>query len=220
MTAASPHTRGWTPSRGADRPGGTGFPAHAGMDPGSIGSFRAGPGLPRTRGDGPPLSVSVAGRKLASPHTRGWTRRRRAGPGRGRGFPAHAGMDPSRCGAGWPGPRLPRTRGDGPGSTMSGSRPAGASPHTRGWTHAEAADHGRARGFPAHAGMDPRPACRARAAGWLPRTRGDGPLQDGPRDDPLEASPHTRGWTRGRRPARGADHGFPAHAGMDLRRGP
>ena len=91
---ASPHTRGWThvhrhPDGHAD-----GFPAHAGMDPRATAAHPASGGLPRTRGDGPIVSVSLPCLPMASPHTRGWT----LGPVRvghhSPGFPAHAGMDP------------------------------------------------------------------------------------------------------------------------------
>ena len=92
---ASPHTRGWTRGGGPRAPLWQGFPAHAGMDPPQPAEAAESQRLPRTRGDGP---FDVADRDLrvrASPHTRGWTRRRRA-PGRDlAGFPAHAGMDRS-----------------------------------------------------------------------------------------------------------------------------
>ena len=53
------------------------------------------------------------------------------------GSPAHAGMDPpGTMNIGTRG-RLPRTRGDGPGTmTILASRPM-APPHTRGWTFAK-----------------------------------------------------------------------------------
>ena len=212
---ASPHTRGWT-SRGRrsqrHRPG---FPAHAGMDPGSAASACSGSGLPRTRGDGPNPRPEFSWMWRASPHTRGWTLDRRVdAPGDG-GFPAHAGMDPryGRC-AGTE-RRLPRTRGDGPAELTPATARAWASPHTRGWTRQRQRQPEVERGFPAHAGMDPtwrrRPACCRR----LPRTRGDGPSNRPVGRVSVWASPHTRGWTVAG-PERGqVGLGFPAHAGMD-----
>ena len=171
----------------------------------------------------------------ASPHTRGWTRLHPGRSGGGRGFPAHAGMDPwtvrdDNCAA-----RLPRTRGDGPRCAPSGARDRKASPHTRGWTPLGVGRLVERVGFPAHAGMDPRMCGPRGARARLPRTRGDGPWPDGPTACCASASPHTRGWT-GRLCgnciiAAASPHtrgwtryhcaqtlcgaGFPAHAGMD-----
>ena len=212
---ASPHTRGWTPDGTQDWALAIGFPAHAGMDParGPYGPLSA--GLPRTRGDGPGSVGGGPALATASPHTRGWTLICCACQARSRGFPAHAGMDPTperwepSC------TRLPRTRGDGPVSISRHDRRAGASPHTRGWTRGRRG-HGRVfRGFPAHAGMDPRPRRPAPGPARLPRTRGDGPARSASQVAPDPASPHTRGWTPSG-PRTSSDHrGFPAHAGMD-----
>ena len=49
-------------------------PAHAGMDPTSPSRPPPSGGLPRTRGDGPPLIIAKAPDAPAPPHTRGWTR--------------------------------------------------------------------------------------------------------------------------------------------------
>ena len=75
--------------------------------------------LPRTRGDGPSPSSRSGPGPEASPHTRGWTRRRPVALVAGDGFPAHAGMDPR--GSSGPGSArwLPRTRGDGPRSQIT-----------------------------------------------------------------------------------------------------
>ena len=192
-----------------------GFPAHAGMDPVYPSRRRSSPGLPRTRGDGPATFPMVGGAHTASPHTRGWTAPRQRLPGRSCGFPAHAGMDPRRSCA-WPaGCRLPRTRGDGPQPSQLCTRAMRASPHTRGWTPADALLVLPRRGFPAHAGMDPAGPSRRTFGSRLPRTRGDGPLSRIGLLLAQTASPHTRGWTRPGRRLLLADLGFPAHAGMD-----
>ena len=192
---ASPHTRGWTRYLAAVAAGDQGFPAHAGMDPGRRGRMRQWRRLPRTRGDGPSARRRSSSRSMASPHTRGWTRR---GPRVAlplRGFPAHAGMDPHRRPRRCLRPGLPRTRGDGPVAAGVAAASQRASPHTRGWT-VQALVAGRGvGGFPAHAGMDPS---RCRGPTWrdrLPRTRGDGPAFVLVELAAVRASPHTRGWT-------------------------
>ena len=75
----------------------TGFPAHAGMDPGRGRDPAGRHRFPRTRGDGP-YHVWAALRSLeVSPHTRGWTPFLSISISRDQGFP--------------------RTRGDGPVSS-------------------------------------------------------------------------------------------------------
>ena len=132
-----------------------------------------------------------------------------------RGSPAHAGMDPTPSSARPRRCRLPRTRGDGPGSEPLRYRWKVAPPHTRGWTPAAGAPPILRRGSPAHAGMDRRQ--RARDAGFqrLPRTRGDGPIAGFPGGLTSRAPPHTRGWTRAALGAGARQDGSPAHAGMD-----
>ena len=201
--------------RSRTRPAARGFPAHAGMDPRRWATRSGRSRLPRTRGDGP-LGVSgVARFKGASPHTRGWTLPPRQAEHLGPGFPAHAGMDPTRAASAGGATRLPRTRGDGPSGIVAARTRGRASPHTRGWTLVTPMPFYPSRGFPAHAGMDPTPDNSTHRASGLPRTRGDGPRRHGLTARDEEASPHTRGWTRlqpGGLPRRG---GFPAHAGMD-----
>ena len=179
VATASPHTRGWTRSNDELHSHECGFPAHAGMDPSTSRTWRAGCRLPRTRGDGPsPLSTCV-GRSTASPHTRGWTPGSAPPPAPPRGFPAHAGMDPVRCTVVTVTVRLPRTRGDGPVSQVLSNAFTGASPHTRGWTPVDLVVERHERGFPAHAGMDPSRRPGPAPTCGLPRTRGDGPQRIG-----------------------------------------
>ena len=205
------------------------------MDPGPLRGLFGGHRLPRTRGDGPVSPASTAACQEASPHTRGWTPAAHRAMTNDDGFPAHAGMDPSPCCAAACAARLPRTRGDGPPSTMLCQLPPSASPHTRGWTldrapplvSGKASPHTRGwtrafrlllssnRGFPAHAGMDPVLHRPSGLSVGLPRTRGDGPRGRPHRERKHKASPHTRGWTPHRPPASDDVPGFPAHAGMD-----
>ena len=136
LVRASPHPRGWTRLHTDTEANKDGFPAPAGMDPGTPTRRPRRLRLPRTRGDGPRASGLSALSGTASPHPRGWTRERgdqRAADG---GFPAPAGMDPrattcSRLATG-----LPRTRGDGPEESLCDPTTPKASPHPRGWTPA------------------------------------------------------------------------------------
>ena len=213
--SASPHTRGWTRPHRTAEPRGIGFPAHAGMDPARARWLRICYRLPRTRGDGPCQPCRQAPADPASPHTRGWTLEPISHDTARFGFPAHAGMDPalnlpSRDERG-----LPRTRGDGPHTLNAVDARSPASPHTRGWTPGVRLLRDRARGFPAHAGMDPDQGWTDRRRDRLPRTRGDGPAAVRARCAPFQASPHTRGWTPMPQRARPRMRGFPAHAGMD-----
>ena len=220
VAAASPHTRGWTPCPVPIDVQVCGFPAHAGMDPDH--------------------STAVASLARASPHTRGWTPCPRRCTSSSTGFPAHAGMDPSDRTHTTCSERLPRTRGDGPqGSTVirsgaglprtRGDGPYGqivfnptteASPHTRGWTPRRSGGLRGKGGFPAHAGMDRESVTPFAISRRLPRTRGDGPAGAQAAEHGRPASPHTRGWTLGRRRNDRRDQGFPAHAGMDPERYP
>ena len=91
---ASPRTRGWTPASGRADIHFYGFPAHAGMDPGSRRPPPARQRLPRARGDGPIARSSPDQGSTASPRTRGWTLFALLRGSSRSGFPAHAGMDP------------------------------------------------------------------------------------------------------------------------------
>ena len=233
--AVSPPTRGWTAGSACPPRLRAGFPAHAGMDPWAITQTRKTGRFPRPRGDGPARRGRPACWTTVSPPTRGWTHHLRPLLGHGRvspptrgwtpvmkvrrgpqvGFPAHAGMDPSRPVSSKALRGFPRPRGDGPGSRQRTHSQPPVSPPTRGWTSSRTASPLDWRGFPAHAGMDRTPCCRACSGCRFPRPRGDGPASGVCRAYIPKVSPPTRGWTyqpghrlRDRR-------GFPAHAGMD-----
>ena len=212
---APPHTRGWTvQDRGVEHRR-RGSPAHAGMDPCLTSQSSRVTGLPRTRGDGPRSSAIRSSSTTAPPHTRGWTFLQWGLDLDEVGSPAHAGMDPPIVKRPSAADGLPRTRGDGPVPYGSRHRLRWAPPHTRGWTGSTHRDTARARGSPAHAGMDPERLVGRCRSPWLPRTRGDGPVIDVMPKYSTMAPPHTRGWTL---PARQRDEhadGSPAHAGMD-----
>ena len=195
--ADSPHARGWTRLRRRARSSGTGFPARAGMDPTGWSGVLGGGWIPRTRGDGPSMRPRDHVVDLDSPHARGWTRRGRGPAAPVTGFPARAGMDPPD----WGGPGvwrwIPRTRGDGPSTHAADGKLREDSPHARGWTPVTGTAVSHGDGFPARAGMDPRPPRSSRTAARIPRTRGDGPAARVSPAVAPEDSPHARGWTRG-----------------------
>ena len=215
IAADSPHPRGWTRDQRFGNLRDDGFPAPAGMDRRRRRRRNCRPRIPRTRGDGPMMQVSVQLPAEDSPHPRGWTHMLPGAPVQRRGFPAPAGMDPG--GRGWSARAagIPRTRGDGPGSGWGGPEIVEDSPHPRGWTRVSAVRGGHVGGFPAPAGMDRRAAQSGGGRRGIPRTRGDGP-------EPLTGatvhavdSPHPRGWTLSTAVASDLPSGFPAPAGMD-----
>ncbi len=95
------------------KPRTAGSPAHAGMVPPYCPNTASDPGLPRTRGDGPPPWPTNPAEMPAPPHTRGWSRRIVPIQLLTLGSPAHAGMVPHLGPRTRPRCRLPRTRGDG-----------------------------------------------------------------------------------------------------------
>ena len=211
----SPPTRGWTQTTVQAAVLRVGFPAHAGMDPGTT-SRQALPGrFPRPRGDGPSSECTGSGRSAVSPPTRGWTLHDIHRPRLDAGFPAHAGMDPPRLVLLAAVGGFPRPRGDGPCSPISSGFVRRVSPPTRGWTPVQCADGATRRGFPAHAGMDPRYLVRGTARSGFPRPRGDGPPIVARIMSVATVSPPTRGWTLPAGWEWRSRWGFPAHAGMD-----
>ena len=173
----SPPTRGWTDMKEAQRQFDMGFPAHAGMDRDSAPRGSGAAGFPRPRGDGPRSTRARFRLSMVSPPTRGWTSRICPNwrvPG---GFPAHAGMDPVMLTGVVGGRWFPRPRGDGPLAFWIRLVWMEVSPPTRGWTSMTLARSESLEGFPAHAGMDPRPAGACSDGAGFPRPRGDGPYR-------------------------------------------
>ena len=214
LGSAPPHTRGW--SRACRRHSGhrPGSPAHAGMVPNGADACRSRARLPRTRGDGPMVTNPSTPRRVAPPHTRGWSLRRTERPEFGRGSPAHAGMVPLSQRVQNVFLRLPRTRGDGPDGRLAGKIERKAPPHTRGWSQRHRDCSRRSDGSPAHAGMVPREGPAGLRGRGLPRTRGDGPRSFFVRLRATWAPPHTRGWSLHPQAAIALGFGSPAHAGM------
>ena len=185
------------------------------MDPDRAARPAAGPGIPRTRGDGPAPHAGRPGSASDSPHARGWTRPSVSRPSSASGFPARAGMDPGSARSGTRCARIPRTRGDGPGASVPNLSVSKDSPHARGWTLGLERQQVARVGFPARAGMDPATGDRVSGPRRIPRTRGDGPGPSIRSSVRAQDSPHARGWTPGCRAHGRRRVGFPARAGMD-----
>ena len=193
-----------------------GFPAHAGIDLTGTRRARGRRRFPRTRGDRPHTRYTPSPSASVSPHTRGSTLCRLLHFHSGSGFPAHAGIDPKTEIERIKKNGFPRTRGDRPALTSPRCCPPAVSPHTRGSTALARHLREAARGFPAHAGIDPRHAARLRVGARFPRTRGDRPYVVLIRHVYRTVSPHTRGSTLIAEDGEEIEWGFPAHAGIDL----
>ena len=215
LRQAPPLTRGWTLIARHFAESVKGSPAHAGMDPYPMLAFNGSAWLPRSRGDGPCDAAHPHHRLEAPPLTRGWTLLASPLLRASRGSPAHAGMDRTPAASIRRPGRLPRSRGDGPPAGWTEYLNNQAPPLTRGWTLNHAPDGDDADGSPAHAGMDPAQGHPCRRAAWLPRSRGDGPLDDLLVSRPGGAPPLTRGWTHDQPHPLDEPGGSPAHAGMD-----
>ena len=91
---APPRARGWTLPFRLRCGLALGSPACAGMDPEASYFFAWYRGLPRVRGDGPPIVGAVTRQSMAPPRARGWTPLWNTRKRLGLGSPACAGMDP------------------------------------------------------------------------------------------------------------------------------
>ena len=195
LTSDSPRSRGWTLHWRHRCGAAHGFPALAGMDPGSRVLPRHTSRIPRARGDGPSRMSVKSCCRPDSPRSRGWTRAAPPASARRAGFPALAGMDRSAtwcstCRAG-----IPRARGDGPDTHIWECRGLRDSPRSRGWTGCILLGLNVDDGFPALAGMDPPRRLPLRLSQWIPRARGDGPRHRVDRRVRRPDSPRSRGWT-------------------------
>ena len=170
-----PHARGWTRHLCVDSRGDFVSPARAGMDRQFFFFLSWFGCFPRTRGDGPgPRPASLRARQFP-PHARGWTPHWRSASAHRIVSPARAGMDPSTTTRSASGSSFPRTRGDGPPSSITIFLPRSFPPHARGWTCRPAPRRVSGRVSPARAGMDPQFAAMVATISRFPRTRGDGP---------------------------------------------
>ena len=163
---ASPRSRGWTRQQRRGRLADAGFPALAGMDPCRRRSPRRAPGLPRARGDGPGGEMAVLALSMASPRSRGWTHLPALrGNGKMKRDPrGHVKRDPLSS---WE-TAIAWRRSQGRDTVVSSSEPGGR----RGDQDVPV---GR---DPPHASGGRRSAAAAPPRRpWLPRARGDEPVQ-------------------------------------------
>ena len=70
-------------------------------------------------------------------------------------------------------------------------------------------------GYPAYAGIDLKSIILAIVKSWLPRIRGDRPMDEYKEIEEKAATPHTRGSTRSYVPFFACGNGYPAYAGID-----
>ncbi len=171
-------------------------PAPAGIHPDVGQLHRPAAPLPRTRGDPPGLVKVYLDHAGPPPHPRGSTRLGNAADRRG--------------GA------LPRTRGDPPRTRGGPDATADPPPHPRGSTHHFRVAPLFADPSPAPAGIHPLCAAPLRAAGALPRTRGDPPRTRRRTGCGSNPPPHPRGSTPCVRSRIGARSPSPAPAGIHL----
>ncbi|ACL64142.1 conserved hypothetical protein [Anaeromyxobacter dehalogenans 2CP-1] len=212
---ASPRARGSTRAHHRGGRPRAGFPACAGIDPVEATVAAVTSRLPRVRGDRPRAEPGSFPDHWASPRARGSTRGEPAHRDDAHGFPACAGIDPPRSQGPGRRCRLPRVRGDRPGSHIRKALSDAASPRARGSTPVEQVAEVGGRGFPACAGIDPASTTPGRRRRRLPRVRGDRPVVDGRDRERIPASPRARGSTRPGRVLRAEVGGFPACAGID-----
>ncbi len=193
---APPLTRGSTFGRECPDGFGGGSPAYAGIDRLQDVRKRASPWLPRLRGDRPVTGWAPDGAALAPPLTRGSTVRGALLLHFPHGSPVYAGIDPPKDLPLFPGARLPRLRGDRPGGKSASCTTGSAPPLTRGSTRPPRDPPAEDRGSPAYAGIDPRLGRPRERYPWLPRLRGDRPVERPMLTDGTVAPPLTRESTR------------------------
>ena len=192
-----------------------GFPVPAGIDPRRASKAGSIEGLPRARGDRPPLAGAAYTYDAASPCPRGSTQPELSDEDEAGGFPVPAGIDPLAWDAAAFSSWLPRARGDRPWCTITFAEKPPASPCPRGSTpRATPPNHGLP-GFPVPAGIDPDrlpPECGRQR---LPRARGDRPVALFWRGNGDAASPCPRGSTLTIYSSARSTRGFPVPAGID-----
>jgi len=216
FSAATPHARGstWFVVRVVGF--GRGYPACAGIDPGSCPRCPMRRRLPRMRGDrpsSPPITPLVT---LATPHARGSTCRHWLRTWLFTGYPACAGIDPTGQMTSMYPWRLPRMRGDRPFNRFRRNSLNPATPHARGSTSTAVLVSSGFLGYPACAGIDLVGVDDETGRMRLPRMRGDRPAVSFVASVSAGATPHARGSTQENPPRPDEPAGYPACAGIDL----
>ncbi len=151
------------------------------------------------RGDRPFAGIEALDGQLATPHARGSTSEELLSHLLDAGYPACAGIDPTRTGLQAEIERLPRMRGDRPSSGSPALTLATATPHARGSTRQRACGTEVHWGYPACAGIDLAIHAVVADIPGLPRMRGDRPRHTSGRKGQAWATPHARGSTCGLR---------------------
>ncbi len=149
-----------------------------------------------------------------SPRPRGWSPVRDERENHSMVLPAPAGMVPAPRSRGWPGPRAPRARGDGPRGNLETRRSERCSPRPQGWSQVTAIYATHRTVLPAPAGMVPAPGSCASTTGRAPRARGDGPARSASALSAASCSPRPRGWSRFGSSEKNRTVVLPAPAGM------
>ncbi|GAM02313.1 hypothetical protein SP5_076_00950 [Sphingomonas parapaucimobilis NBRC 15100] len=170
--------------------------------------------FPRTRGDGPPLTLKPRLKLPVPPHPRGWSQCLGGWEMTYYGSPAPAGMVPPKAAPLETSSRFPRTRGDGPVLQVQLQLFNLVPPHPRGWSLEGIRDGARVAGSPAPAGMVPVARWRRSSRTWFPRTRGDGPVHLRRQVGRDLVPPHPRGWSLQAAGSLHGARGSPAPAGM------
>jgi len=202
LEAATPHARGSTRRELERETRREGYPACAGIDLHGRVAFSLAARLPRMRGDRPGAHYPTSRISAATPHARGSTCYAGEARTAADGYPACAGIDlesliTSSVAAG-----LPRMRGDRPVLQLNSTNNRRATPHARGSTDCPRCPRDRRWGYPACAGIDPVATVAEVHPVWLPRMRGDRPWKGFNFPDSPKATPHARGSTSTRLPAR------------------
>ncbi len=192
---AAPRTRGSTRCPRGSLGSRGDYPAHAGIDLSIWKKCSNLGGLPRARGDRPPLVQLQRLSIQTTPRTRGSTFhyfRYRIGT---TDYPAHAGIDPQRRRCDGQDFRLPRARGDRPHEGLSSQPASKTTPRTRGSTPRLLWKQPTDRDYPAHAGIDLAMRKAEAIDMRLPRARGDRPAGVKPYYCGAPTTPRTRGST-------------------------
>ena len=150
-----------------------------------------------------------------TPHARGSTALRRLDPRPTQVYPACAGIDLFPVLGFVPLERLPRMRGDRPGSKKSVEKSEKFTPHARGSTIRLPAFLERMSVYPACAGIDLVLSYFPIPPSGLPRMRGDRPGNGGELAIVRRFTPHARGSTLFGPAVGNLEQVYPACAGID-----
>ncbi len=137
----TPHARGSTYYKKRNGYNPRVYPACAGIDLARQSTCTQGLGLPRMRGDRPPLCSLTTSIKSFTPHARGSTPGAGGSWRRGTVYPACAGIDRAAISTRLRYLSLPRMRGDRPSAKMRQNQVHKFTPHARGSTAVLTSSH-------------------------------------------------------------------------------